>query len=148
MHKMGGARPPFRTASQSGRQSGIDLGRGETILLVEDNERIREAGQETLESLGYRALIASNGREALEVYRSAEKVDLVLTDIVMPEMGGKELVRELRKMNPALKVVITTGYVLTADLEELEEAGIQEVIRKPLDVNSLAETLRRVLDVD
>ena len=121
-------------------------GQGEIILLVEDNENIREAGQELLESLGYQVLTAANGRIALSVYQMAEKIDLVLTDVVMPEMGGKELVQELRKMDPGLKALGITGYALAEDLRELEKCGILDVVNKPLDVNALARTIRSALD--
>ncbi len=122
-------------------------GKGEIILLVEDEEKVREAGREALETLGYRVLAAANGREALEVYRSAAGVDLVVTDIVMPEMGGKELVRELKKTNPYLKAVAITGHAAEG-IQELRKEGILDIIQKPLDVNTLAQVIRRVLDAD
>jgi CheY-like chemotaxis protein len=120
-------------------------GNGELILLVEDEARVREAIHEILETLGYRVLIAANGREALEVYQSAESVDLVLTDVVMPEMGGVELVRELRRRTPRLKALAITGYMVTEDLAELHEAGIGEIVSKPVEVHTLAEAVYRLL---
>jgi PAS domain S-box-containing protein len=123
-------------------------GEGETILVAEDEEKVRGLSRRILESLGYRVLTAANGREALEVYQSAERVDLVLTDMVMPEMGGKELIRELRKANPRLKTVAMTGYVLAEDLRELKEEGRLEIVYKPLDTNTLARVVRHALDGD
>lgn len=123
-------------------------GKGEIILLVEDNERVRQVGQNILESLGYQVLTAANGQVALEVYRSAAEVNLVITDIVMPEMGGKELIQELRKTNPHLKALAITGYALTEDPRELRTRGILEVVQKPFEVNTLGEVVRRVLDAD
>ena len=123
-------------------------GKGETILLVEDNEGVREASRKILESLGYRVLAAANGREALEVYRAAGEADLVLADLVMPEMGGAELIWELRKTNPRLKALAITGYMLAEDLEQLKEKGILDVVYKPLDVSTLAQMVRSVLDAD
>jgi CheY-like chemotaxis protein len=123
-------------------------GEGETILVAEDEEKVRGLSRRILESLGYRVLTAANGREALEIYRSAERVDLVLTDMVMPEMGGKELIRELRKANPRLKTVAMTGYVLAEDLRELKEEGRLEIVYKPLDTNTLARVVRHALDGD
>jgi len=120
-------------------------GRGETILLVEDQERIRLAGQQVLESLGYRVLTAADGREGLAVYRAAERVDLVITDVVMPEMGGREMVRELRKLTPDLKALAITGYILREDLEELKTEGFLDVVHKPFDVETLAQLIRRAL---
>jgi PAS domain S-box-containing protein len=128
--------------------SAFPQGDGEIILLVEDEDRLREAGQEILESLGYQALTAADGREALQVYQSAEKVDLVLTDLVMPAMGGKELAQELRKIAPRVRVLAITGYTLVENVEELKRAGILDVVHKPLEVSALAEVIRQALDAD
>jgi len=124
----------------------VPRGQGETILLAEDNEGIREAARLTLESLGYRILTAADGQEALKIYQAQGEVDLLLTDVVMPEVGGRELVLELRKETPGLKVVAMTGHLLTEEMEALKEEGIQEVVHKPLDAAALAEAVRRVLD--
>jgi two-component system cell cycle sensor histidine kinase/response regulator CckA len=134
--------------AEVGKTEGAPRGRGETILLVEDEQRIREVGRRTLESLGYRVLTAENGREALEVYQSAGGVHLVITDMVMPEMGGRELVQELRKTTPDLKALAITGYIMQGDLRELEEEGFLDVVHKPFDVGTLAEVVRHILDVD
>jgi two-component system cell cycle sensor histidine kinase/response regulator CckA len=115
---------------------------------VEDEKKVRKFSQKALELLGYRVLAAANGQEALELYRSAERVDLVLTDMVMPEMGGQELMRELRKANPHLKAVVITGYTLEEDLRELREEGIVDVIHKPFDLGTVEEVVRRTLDGD
>jgi PAS domain S-box-containing protein len=123
-------------------------GQGETILLAEDEEQVRKAGREILDSLGYRVLIAANGQEAIRVYRSAERVDLVLTDLIMPEMGGKELARELRKIDSHVKVLALTGYTLAEEMKELKQAGILDVVHKPFEVKTLAEVIRQTLDAD
>jgi PAS domain S-box-containing protein len=126
--------------------STLPQGRGEIILLVEDENKVREVGREILESLGYRVVIAADGREAMQVYRSAERVDLVLTDLVMPEMGGKELAQELKKIAPRVKVLAITGYTLVEDVEELKQEGVLDVVQKPFEVKTLAKVVRRTLD--
>ena len=73
-------------------------------------------------------------------------MDLVLTDMVMPEMGGRELMRELRKTDPRVKGVVITGYALEDDLRELREEGILDVVHKPFDLGTLEEAVRRALD--
>ena len=121
-------------------------GKGETILIAEDERRVRESCKRILESLGYRVLTAPNGREALQTYRSTGSIDLVLTDMVMPEMSGKDLIQELRKTDPPPRIVAMTGYVLAQDLRELKAEGNLDVIQKPLDVNTLARAIRHALD--
>ena len=107
---------------------------------------VREAGRGILEMLGYRALLAANGCDALEMYRSAECIDLVITDLVMPEMGGGVLVQALKEHDPQVRVLAITGYAVTEDLERLREAGILNVIQKPLDASTLSKAIRLALD--
>ena len=124
----------------------IPQGQGETILLVEDNEQLREGGRDLLESSGYRVLTAANGRGALEVCRTVKGIALVITDLVMPEMGGKQLMQELGRAIPALKVLALTGYAVEQSRDELKKAGFLDVVYKPFDVGMLAQVIRRALD--
>ncbi len=128
--------------------SALPQGKGETILVVEDEARLRKAVREIIESLGYQVLTAANGQEALEVYRSAEKVSLVLADLMMPEMGGKELIQKLKLEHPDLKALAITGYVIDVDLQELKKLGFLDVVSKPFDTDRLAQTIHRVLDAE
>ncbi len=123
----------------------IPRGHGETILLVEDHAALRAAGREVLEQLGYRVLEAADGRQALEIHER-ERVDLVLTDVVMPGMGGAALVEALRERNPDLKAVAMTGYGEDEEVNRVRRAGVQEIVRKPFEVERLAEVVRRMLE--
>jgi two-component system cell cycle sensor histidine kinase/response regulator CckA len=123
-------------------------GRGETILLVEDEDNLRAAAKKILESLGYHVLTATNGREALEVYRSAPRVDLMITDLVMPEMGGKELLRELSKITPDLKALVITGYLSPEALQGLKDEGFLNIVPKPFTVDILTEATYQALRED
>ena len=96
--------------------------------------------------LGYRVLTAENGREALVVYQSERDIALVLTDMVMPEMGGLELIGHLRKENPELKALFTTGHVVKEGEKGLEEDGIEGVISKPFDVDERQQAIRHALE--
>jgi CheY-like chemotaxis protein len=120
-------------------------GKGEVILLAEDEKRLREVGAEILQSLGYQVLTAANGKQALDAYQSAESIDLIITDLVMPVMGGVELIQELLKTDPHVKALAITGYTLTVDRRELEDAGIIDVVTKPFDATTLGSTISRVL---
>jgi len=132
--------------------------RGETLLLVEDSRTLRAATRSILESLGYRVLTADDGREALTTYREEGGVDLVITDLVMPNMGGKALMRELirraadddghgeRSSAQGLRAVGITGYTVENVADELRELGFVELIQKPFDADQLARVIRRALD--
>lgn len=119
---------------------------GETLLLVEDNAMLRNAGVSILESLGYRVLDAANGHEALEIYQHENAIALIITDIVMPGMGGKALVQALKAIAPAVKVLGITGYAVEEVRGELHAAGFCEIIHKPFEIDTLAQVVRQVLD--
>ena len=132
----------------SERPSPIPQGRGETVLLVEDEAEVRDAIEQVLTSTGYRVVTAKHGGEALALCRSpAQSVDVVVTDLVMPEMGGKQLLKALQTVTPDLPVVAITGYAVEGKRQDaLVDSGFVDVISKPLDVERLARTLRQVLD--
>lgn len=122
------------------------LGRGETILLVEDQSAVREVVQRTLEHLNYRVITAGNGREALQLYeRSREGINLVLTDIVMPEMGGKELGEALKSRDPKLPIVAMSGYLPEGNREDRLPQGVAGFLPKPLVLDQLARLLAEIL---
>jgi CheY-like chemotaxis protein len=120
-------------------------GRGETILVVEDAQEILGAVRAGLTSLDYRVKSAQNGQEALAILAN-ERIDLVLTDVVMPDMGGKALLRELRARRPELPVLAMTGHVLEEDGEALKESGFSDVIAKPFSMPHLATVIAATLD--
>ncbi len=124
----------------------LPLGHGETILVVEDNAAARAAIVASLELLNYRVLEAVNGRVALEVF-AAHRADiaLVLSDLVMAEMGGKALAQALHRQDPALRVVVMTGHPLNQERETLQEAGVVAWIQKPPELAHLAEILAEEL---
>jgi PAS domain S-box-containing protein len=120
-------------------------GRGETILVVEDAGRLRRAIKAGLEQLGYGVITATNGQEALETV-SLQDIDLVLTDLVMPEMGGEALLRSLRTQDPHVKVIALTGHVMDRDVTELQAAGFADAVSKPFSIEDLSRVVRDVLD--
>jgi PAS domain S-box-containing protein len=139
---------PLHHAMPKARESeGIALeleGRGETVLLVEDEEGLREASREALTSLGYRVLAAASARQALERL-DGHRVNLVITDVVMPEMGGEALLRELTRRSPGVPVLAVTGYPIRDDVEQLRELGFSDVLCKPFDAPTLARAVHRNL---
>jgi len=133
------------TTNQS--NSEIEKGNGETILLVEDDQLIREVLVSTLTTLNYQTLVAENGREALAIIeKSKETINLVLSDMRMPEMSGLELVETMRQQNCRLPVVILSGYLLEDDLEKMRDFEVVGWLNKPPNINQLAALLRQGLD--
>jgi CheY-like chemotaxis protein len=123
--------------------SEMPRGRGEMILVVEDESRVREAVRSLLLSLDYRVMVAANGREALALCEM-ERPALVITDLVMPEMGGRALMRTLQREHPDVRLLVITGYVGYTD--DLEEGAVAGVIEKPFKPAGLAQAVRRTLD--
>lgn len=98
-----------------------------------------------LASLDYEVVIAASGREALHAYGTAIP-DLLVTDLVMPDMGGRGLTRALRQRPPNLRALLVTSYGVEEALDELEEDGVADVIEKPVAAHTLARVVRRVLE--
>ncbi len=124
------------------------LGGTETILLVEDEDIVRNLSRHILEECGYKVIEAINGIEALQICARECPIDLLLTDVVMPQMGGRELSERLREIIPDLRILFTSGY--TDD--EVVKHGVIEIdtnfIQKPFTPDSLAQKVREVLDND
>lgn len=125
----------------------VPHGHGEWVLVVEDNEPVRLALQQTLAHLNYQALTATNGQEALALLEvEGSRVAVVLSDVVMPVMGGLALVRQLRERGWAMPVLLLTGHVLNEDLEALRDQGLlQGWLVKPPTLAKLAQALAELL---
>ncbi|MDD5286252.1 MAG: PAS domain S-box protein [Desulfuromonadaceae bacterium] len=120
---------------------------GGTILLVEDEETIRNIGAVLLEALGFSALTAEHGREAVEIFRErGGEIDVILLDLIMPVMGGVEAYRELRKITPATPIIICSGYDVEQVSEVLENDEQAGFLQKPYNPDELREMMMRMLD--
>ncbi len=131
--------------AQSALAEGM-MGRGESILIVDDIEDQREIASEMLGLLGYRVIVAGSGEEALAQARS-HPVDLVVLDMIMtPGMDGLDTYRELIKVQPGLKAVITSGYSETDRVKEAQRLGAGAYIRKPYLMEVIGKAIREALD--
>jgi two-component system cell cycle sensor histidine kinase/response regulator CckA len=129
-------------------KSADDTGQG-TILLVEDEEGLRGLNARGLSSRGYNVLEAGNGLEAIEVLESRDgKIDLVVSDVVMPEMDGPTLFKELRQRNPDLKIIFVSGYAEEAFSKSLPEGGQFTFLAKPFTLKQLVATVKETIDGD
>ncbi len=121
-------------------------GRGEILLLVEDDAAVLEVTQAMLKNLGYQVLTAANGLTALEVYeRYQNEIALVMTDLTMPEMGGLALAEALQSKSHQVKVLAMTGYPLKIGTGALRASGIVGWLQKPLSLEQLAQKLEYAL---
>ena len=145
--------PRSRTGTQAdtlGRDRSAAPARGsETILVVEDNPEVRKLVRRQLTELGYTVYEASNGPDALQILRSGIEVDLMFTDVVMPEgMTGYELARLARDDHPGLKVLFTSGYTAIGAAEEAGSRNGGPLLSKPYRKRDLAHFIRSALDKD
>ena len=116
------------------------------ILIVEDDQTAREALQTLLERQNFRVLTASNGLAASEVFEQyGSPISLVISDIVMPEMGGIPLFRNLRKNHPLIRFLFITGHPLDSDTQKLLEEGHYHWLQKPFSVRELSSSISEVL---
>jgi len=125
------ARPPAKPAA------------GTAILVVEDDPRVSRATVSALEELGYRAIPCASGREALERLERESAVQLIITDIMMPEMTGPELVREAARLYPWIAILFVTGYV--GEAGDAEDLSGYDLLRKPFTVAALADAVAAAL---
>jgi len=122
------------------------LGR-ETILLVEDEDDVRALARELLERQGYRVLEASDGRQALDRYETeGDQIDLILSDVVMPRMSGRELVDRVRALRPDMRVLYMSGYTEDAILRHGVRDASTVLLGKPFAPADLLAKVREVLD--
>lgn len=121
-------------------------GRSAGILLVDDEELIRDLYSQFLKDQGYEVYTASNGREGLDLFRTShDRIDLIVLDMVMPEMGGRDLFDEIKKIEPRIPLIISSGF-------SPREDSIQQIIRdgahflqKPVSLKNLSEVVEKVI---
>ncbi|MDP3111307.1 MAG: response regulator [Thermodesulfovibrionales bacterium] len=122
-------------------------GQKETILVVEDNESVRNLIHKKLSNLDYRVLTAINGKDALSIFKDNQNdIKLVITDLVMPEMGGIEMSKIVKATNPSVKIIALSGYSMGFKEEDLRKSGIEECMQKPFQSQKFIEVVSRVLE--
>jgi len=119
----------------------------ETVLLVDDEDMIIDVGQDVLELLGYEVLPAKGGEEAVEVYeKNQDKIDMVILDMIMPDMGGGQTYDRLKEINPDIKVLLSSGYSINGQATEILERGCDGFIQKPFNIMDLSQKIREIFD--
>ncbi|MBA7646690.1 Sensor histidine kinase RcsC [subsurface metagenome] len=119
----------------------------ETVLFVDDEDMIVGIGEKTLKRMGYDVITAKNGKEAIELYKENKaRVDIVVLDMIMPEMGGGETYDRLKEINPNVKVLLSSGYSIEGQANEIIKRGCDGFIQKPFRMRLLSRKIREVLD--
>ena len=121
----------------------------ETVLLVDDEEAIRNLGARLLNQFGYKVITADDGKKALEIYqREGDGVSLVILDLIMPVLDGKKCLEEILRINPNAKVVVASGYSDGGSSDGVMVAGAKGFIQKPYKMRQFLTTVREILDAD
>jgi PAS domain S-box-containing protein len=119
----------------------------ETILVVDDEDYVLDACKAIVTQLGYRAVTARSGEEALEIFRKdKERIDLIILDMIMPGMDGLTAYEQLKKIDPDVKVLLSSGYSLTGAVKEILNKGCDEYIQKPYSLGQISRITRELLD--
>jgi two-component system cell cycle sensor histidine kinase/response regulator CckA len=123
----------------------VAMGTG-TILLIDDEEMIIKVGVELLQELGYEVLSARSGQEAIELYqKNADKIDLVIMDMIMPGMGGGETFDRLKGINRDIKVLLSSGYSINGQASKILERGCDGFIQKPFNLIQLSDKIQQII---
>ena len=118
-----------------------------TVLLVDDEEVIIEVGKELLETMGYRVLIAKDGEEAIAIYKKhLDDIDIVVLDMVMPNMGGGEAYDRMKEINPDIKVLLSSGFSIDGEASEILARGCSGFIQKPFTMKELSGRVSKILE--
>jgi CheY-like chemotaxis protein len=120
----------------------------ETVLLIDDEEMILDVGTELLGGLGYKVMKAIGGREGLQIFeQKKDVVNLVILDMIMPGFSGKETFDSLKRIDPCVKVLLSSGYSLDSQAKEIMQNGCNGFIQKPFSLGELAKKIRGILEL-
>jgi CheY-like chemotaxis protein len=136
------------TFTEERKAESVDLprGNGETILVVDDEASIRQITRQTLETFGYRVVLASDGAEAALLYaQSGEEISAVIMDMMMPIMDGPSAIQALIKLNPKVRIIAASGLNANANLSRAAEGGVKHFLTKPYNAETLLKVMEQVL---
>jgi CheY-like chemotaxis protein len=118
-----------------------------TILLVDDEDMIIDVGKELLKKMGYKVLVTKSGKAAVELYEAnKDEIDIVILDMIMPNMGGGDTYDKLKEVDSDIKVLLSSGYSVDGQATEILERGCNGFIQKPFNMIDLSQKIRKILD--
>lgn len=138
------------TAATNGGEAAepAERGKGELVLVVDDEAPIREALVSTLEANGYHCFTAEDGSDALAVYFSRrDEIDVIVTDLAMAQMDGVKFIRNLRRLGAEVRVVVSSGHIQKEAMQELVSLGVRHFLEKPYSADKLLRTMRRAIGI-
>ena len=122
-------------------------GHGETILLVDDDENVRQTTSEVLNAMGYHVITACDGVEAVEIFKQQKsKIILIISDVIMPRMGGIDLLSHIRRLDDSLPFILATGYDKNQVVEQSDLLQDCQVINKPFDFDLLSLSIQTLIN--
>ena len=128
-------------------QREVALTGSERILLVDDEEMVADIGKDMLEKLGYKILVAASGTEAIQIFKtSRDTIDLIILDMIMPDMSGGETFNRLKAIKPDVRILLSSGYSLNGQASEIMKRGCNGFIQKPFNVKQISRKIREILD--
>jgi CheY-like chemotaxis protein len=129
--------------------SALPRGDGERILVIDDESIVRQITKRTLETFGYKVVLASDGAEALVIFdRERQDIDAVLTDMTMPVMDGPACIEKLLQLAPNLPIIAASGLASSSQVDKITRLGVKHFLPKPYTARSLLEALRQVFARD
>ena len=122
-------------------------GQGKTVLLIDDEELVINISELMLKELGYKVLKAHNGYEGLQLFEAHKtEIDLIISDLEMPKMNGNEVLKKLRKIDPEIKVLLSSGSLTEADEQSTIDRGFNGFLQKPYTLNALCAKISEILN--
>jgi PAS domain S-box-containing protein len=119
----------------------------ETVLFIDDEDMVLRVGSEMIKGLGYDVMTATGGKQGLEIYeQNQDKIELVILDMIMPDFSGKDTFEILQSINPAVRVLLSSGYSLDGQAKEIMENGCRGFMQKPFTMSELSNKIRGILD--
>ena len=119
----------------------------ESILLVDDEDSVIDVTKELLEALGYKVIGVQTGSDAVEVFRTKHReIDIVILDMIMPQMSGSETFDVLKIIDPQVEVILSSGYSINGEAAEIMKKGCRAFIQKPFNIADISKKIREVLD--
>ena len=120
--------------------------KNKTILFIDDDEVVVKITEKILQKLGYKILKAHSGHEGLKLFQTYQgQIDLVICDMIMPEMDGLEFVFKLREIDPSVKVLLSSGSLIDEDEKDVVRRGFNGLIKKPYNISDLSEKIVKIL---